>query len=54
MRTMNTNWWNEVFEELGWYNREDEEDAAEPETRYEKGCPICGTFTGLHKFSWEK
>lgn len=50
-----SNWHNKVFEELGWYNKEsDEEDAPEVEHYYKAGCRICGTFTGIHKFSWEK
>ena len=49
------NWHNEVFEELGWYNKEeDEEDTPKPEQYHQTGCRICGVITGLHKFSWEK
>lgn len=49
-----TDWHDDVFEEVEWYNGEDEEDDPELEPPYKKGCSICGTFTGLHKFSWEK
>lgn len=50
-----SNWWNDFFAELGWYNEEEEEESiTEPEPTYKKGCSVCGTFSGIHKFSWEK
>jgi hypothetical protein len=61
------NWWNEVHESEGWFVEEliDEAEDYYLDTdhgkiegyearNYSKGCPTCGTLTGVHGFSFDK
>lgn len=59
-----TNWYNEMFKELGWIPDELIFDTEEPdhgkmersqtEPKRSERCSFCGTRTGLHGFSFDK
>ena len=59
-----SNWYNEMFRELGWIPDELIFDTEEPERGKMEGkyaerkvterCSICGTRTGMHGFSFNK